>query len=87
MTIQYHSKFKKQYKKLHLKQQLQFDMRLKQFLRDSTAPELRVHPLKGNFLGYWSMNISGDLRVLYYQEGNITVVFALIGTRSQLYGQ
>jgi len=86
MRIRYHLKFKKQYKKLPSKQQLHFDARLQIFLTDQTAPELRVHPLKGKYTGYWSMNVSGDIRALYYFEGGELVVFALIGTHSQLYG-
>ena len=86
MTIQYTPKFKKQYKKLPNKLQHQFDERLKLFIRDPTNPKLRVHPLKGSFSGYWSMNISGDLRAIYLNNGNELVIFALIGTHSQLYG-
>lgn len=86
MEIRYHPKFKKQYKKLPIRQQQQFDGRLKLFLQEPLNPQLRIHPLKGKFFGYWSMNISGDLRALYYYEGDTVVVFALIGTHSQLYG-
>jgi addiction module RelE/StbE family toxin len=86
MTIQYLPKFKKQYKKLPLKLQLQFDDRLQLFLADPTAPQLRVHPLRGNYAGYWSMNINGDLRALYIKRGDEIIIFALIGTHSELYG-
>lgn len=86
MNIQYLPTFKKQYKKLPLKLQEQFDVRLRLFLDDPTAPQLRVHPLKGTFAGYWSMNVNGDLRALYRLVGDELVIFALIGTHSQLYG-
>ena len=86
MVIQYTFKFKKQYQKLPPKFQSQFDDRLKLFLFDPTNPKLKTHPLKGNFLGYWSMNISGDLRALYLVRDNHIIIFALIGTHSQLYG-
>lgn len=86
MKIQYLPTFKKQYKKLPPKLQEQFDTRLRLFLDDPTAPQLRVHPLKGAFAGYWSMNINGDLRALYRLVGDELIVFALIGTHSQLYG-
>ena len=52
----------------------------------STDPKLKVHPLKGKYAGYWSMSISGDIRALYVSEGETIVIFALIGTHSQLYG-
>jgi mRNA interferase RelE/StbE len=86
MTIQYTPKFKKQYKKLPDKLQLRFDQRLRLFVKDPTNPVLRTHPLKGSYSGYWSINISGDLRALYLKKGDELVIFALIGTHSQLYG-
>ena len=86
MTIRYLPKFKKQYKKLPPKLQLQFDERVQLFTVDPTLPMLKVHPLKGEFKGYWSMSVSGDLRVLYIMDGDTIVIFALIGTHSQLYG-
>jgi addiction module RelE/StbE family toxin len=86
MTIQYLPKFKKQYKKLPKKFQAQFDERIRLFAVDPTNPMLRVHPLKGSFAGYWSMDVSGDIRALYVRRGDDIVIFALIGTHSQLYG-
>jgi addiction module RelE/StbE family toxin len=86
MTIQYTSIFKKQYKKLPTKFQEQFDDRLSLFISDPTNPLLRIHPLIGKFSGYWSMNISGDVRALYLKRGEEVIIFALIGTHSQLYG-
>ena len=86
MTIRYLPKFKKQYKKLPEKMQLQFDERVKKFVVDPTLPMLKVHPLKGEYQGYWSMSVSGDIRALYTMDGDTIVIFALIGTHSQLYG-
>lgn len=86
MKIQYTPKFKKQYKKLSKKLQIQFDERLILFIEEPTNPVLRVHPLKGAYSGYWSMNISGDLRAIYLKKGEELIIFALIGTHSQLYG-
>ena len=86
MTIRYLPKFKKQYKKLPCKLQLQFDERLQLFVVDPTLPMLKVHPLKGKYKGYWSMSVSGDIRALYIMDGDTVVIFALIGTHSQLYG-
>ncbi len=79
-------KFKKQYKKLPRKFQLQFDERVHLFALDPINPKLRVHPLKGKFAGYWSMDVSGDLRALYIKRGEELIIFGLIGTHSQLYG-
>jgi addiction module RelE/StbE family toxin len=86
MTIQYLPKFKKQYKKLPKKFQQQFDERVSLFVINPTHPSLRIHPLRGQMVGYWSMNVSGDLRALYRLNGEEIVMFALIGTHSELYG-
>jgi addiction module RelE/StbE family toxin len=86
MTIQYLPKFKKQYKKLPKRFRDQFDERLVLFLTDPTNPKLRVHPLKGSYAGYWSMNVNGDIRALYIIKDETLIIFALIGTRSELYG-
>jgi addiction module RelE/StbE family toxin len=86
MKIQYTPKFKKQYKKLPAELQKQFDERLMLFVENPTNPVLRGHPLKGSYSGYWSMNINGDLRAIYLHNGDAFVIFALIGTHSQLYG-
>ena len=66
--------------------QQQFDERLRLFVEDPADPRLRQHPLKGRFGGYYSINVSGDLRALYYKRGEEVIIFALIGTHSQLYG-
>lgn len=87
MTIRYLPKFKKQYKKLPEKIQKQFDEKITLFAVDPTAPVLKVHPLKGNLKGYWSMNVNGDVRALYIMDGDSIVIFGLIGTHSQLYGK
>ncbi len=68
------------------KLQNQFDERLQLFVEDPTNPMLRTHPLKGTYSGYWSINISGDLRAIYLKRGEELIIFALIGTHSQLYG-
>jgi addiction module RelE/StbE family toxin len=86
MDIQYYPKFKKQYKKLSKKFQEQFDERVRLFIGDPTLPLLRIHPLKGKFMGYWSMNVNGDIRALYLIREETIIIFALLGTHSELYG-
>lgn len=86
MIVDFTKNFRRQYQKLSVKVQYQFDDRLKLFLADPAHPTLRTHPLRGRYLGYWSMNVSGDLRALYVERGDELVLFALVGTHSQLYG-
>ena len=85
ISIQYHKKFKKQYYLLPQPVQAKFDKRLRLFIKDPYAPQLRIHPLKGRFVGYWSINITGDVRAIYRQHGDTIIIFVLIGTHSQLY--
>lgn len=84
MIIRYATSFKKQYRKLPPKLQRQFKERLRHWTIDPTDPQLRVHPLKGKYAGYWSLNVSGDLRALYVLRGEHAVLFMLIGTHSKL---
>lgn len=85
MIIRYEKSFKKQYSKLSSKQKIQFKKRLVLFVSNSNSVELRNHPLKGQYTGYWSINISGDLRAIYIKDGDKVIIFALVGTHSQLY--
>lgn len=84
MVIRRTATFKKLYRKLPGKTQTQFEERLRLFAKEPGHPMLRVHPLKGTFSGYWSLNVSGDVRAIFHQEGEV-VTFVLIGTHSQLY--
>lgn len=86
MKIGYLPKFKKQFGILTPKLQQQFEDRVVMFLADPTMLQLHNHPLKGTYAGYWSININGDLRALYYIEDDEIIIIALIGTHSQLYG-
>ncbi len=86
MVIKYLPKFKKQYMKLPDKIQRQFDERLMLFVENPTDPKLRIHPLKGKYQGYWSMNVNGDIRALYLVQKETIIIFAIIGSHSKLYG-
>jgi addiction module RelE/StbE family toxin len=85
MEIQYLQRFKKQFKKLHSKIQDQFEERLRLFITNPNDPRLRIHPLKGNYQGYWSMNVNGDIRAIYTIKEESIIIFGLIGSHSQLY--
>ena len=43
------------------------------------------HPLHGEYLGYRSINVGGDLRVIYEELDRSTAQFILIDTHSNLY--
>lgn len=86
MQFRYSSTFKKQYRRLPKGLQKQFDERLILMCENPTHSLLRVHPLHGKYHGYWSMNVSGDVRTIYKMDGDEVILFALIGTHSSLYG-
>lgn len=83
--IQFTKDFTKQFKKLRPNQQERFYERLGLFEKNPQDRMLRDHALKGKYIGYRSIDIDGDLRALYYIQGDKAVIFGFIGTHSQLY--
>jgi len=55
------------------------------FEKDQMNPVLNNHSLKGKYLGRRSINITGDLRVIY-QKNDDNVIFVTIDSHSNLYG-
>ena len=84
MIIRSNKEFDKRHRLLSPKLQAQFDDRIRLFITDSRNPQLRLHPLKGKLSGYYSINISGDLRAIFKKDKDV-ITFVLIGTHSQLY--
>ena len=85
MTIQTTRGFDKQFAKLNPKIRLHFKDRLVLFQKNPFDRELRNHALKGKYLGYRSIDITGDIRALYTVKGDTIIIFGFIGTHSQLY--
>lgn len=86
MKIDYSKKFIKQYRKLPVKTRHQFQNRLVLFKLDQSSSKLHNHQLSGKYSGYYSINVTGDIRALYTWHGSTLVIFAFIGSHSQLYG-
>ncbi len=84
--IKYSAQFKRRYRKLPQKLQSKVDERLKLFVADEFNEILDNHKLNGEYEGCRSINITGDLRVIYYllSEGFYKIV--TVGTHSELYG-
>ena len=85
MIIQTTKNFDKQYAKLQPKTKIQFKKRIELFSLNPFEATLRNHPLKGKYLGYRSIDITGDIRALYIVKADVIIVFGFIGTHSQLY--
>jgi len=78
--------FDKQFSKLNPKLKLRFKSRVVKLMIAPTTRELNNHSLTGKYRGYNSINVTGNVRALYYLRDRSTIVFAFIGTHSQLYG-
>ena len=86
IKIEYSRTFQKQFAKLSPKVREQFKERQRLWVEDPYHPQLRLHKPAGEFAGFYSINITGDVRAIYEKSGQETVVFGLIGTHSELYG-
>ena len=86
MIIETTKTFDKQYSKLNSKTKTIYKSRITIFKDNPFDFRLHNHALKGKYLGYRSIDITGDTRVLYTVKGNVVIVFGFIGTHSQLYG-
>lgn len=84
MIIVYHKDFKKGYKKLSPKIKEKLDDRLRLFNKDEFNPILNNHALKGKYLGYRSINVTGDMRAIFKREPNSVLVVA-IDSHNNLY--
>jgi len=86
MHISRGKRFDKQYKKLPLKIQKQFAIRLKLYIEEETHPVLHVHTLVGKYKGYQSFNVNADIRAVFVTKDTDTLYFSSIGSHSELYG-
>jgi len=85
MKICFHKNFEKQYKKLTKKEQNKVWEKLGLFLEDAFNPILKNHSLKGKYLDYRSINITGDLRAIYKYLDPDECIFVILGNHNNLY--
>ena len=85
MVIETTKAFDKQYAKLNIKIKTTFKNRVEVFKGNPFDKALRNHALKGKYLGYRSIDNTGDIRALYTTQGDTIIIFGFIGTHSQLY--
>ncbi len=86
MDVSFKKQFRKQFGKLPIKVQRQFDSRFLMLLEDPQSPLLQLHELSGSLQGQFSINITGDYRAIFYCPTRNSLCFLYIGTQSQLYG-
>jgi addiction module RelE/StbE family toxin len=85
MEIFLHKNFLKKYKTLKVGEKKRFQERRDTFLEDAFHPILNNHALSGKYKGLRSINIGGDLRVVYDSISDDSVHFVDIDTHSNLY--
>ncbi len=86
MELYLHKLFKKQYHKLSPKIRQKADKTIAQFLQNPKNIILRNHPLKGSMLSERSISVTGDIRIVFKEDGNYKKVTLLrIGTHNQVY--
>jgi addiction module RelE/StbE family toxin len=85
MKIILSKNFLKKYNRLRVNEKQKFKKRRNIFRKDQFNPILNNHSLHGEYSGYRSINITGDLRVLYEQLNKDTVQFVIMDTHSNLY--
>ncbi len=89
MTFLYTSNFLQQLKKANVRIRKAFKQRVKIFTKRMNDPILNNHPLKNEYQGYNSIDITNDYRAIFktaVQEGDKVVYFTLFGTHEELYG-
>lgn len=77
--------FDKKLKKFPKKIQEQVIERLDMFLLDEFNPILNNHKLHGELKDYRSINVSGDIRIVYRRIDDNACYLLFIGSHSELY--
>lgn len=85
MNITSNKDFNKSYRSLPKKIQEKFKERILLFEKDQFDPVLNNHALKGKYLGYRSINVTGDLRAIF-RKNDDDAIFVAIGSHSNFYG-
>lgn len=86
MKIIRRARFKKAYKYLSKKQQLQVNKALRLFMQNPKDPSLKNHSLKGAMIGKRSIVAGFDLRIIFKEEdGYLIVILLSVGSHNQVY--
>lgn len=86
MQFDRHPVFKRQWQKLSRKLRVKTQERLLLLILNERNEILNNHKLHPPFDAYRSINISGDLRLVYKRIDANTLYLRAIGTHHQLYG-
>ena len=84
MKVSYSKDFIKAAGLLNKAQKTRLKQRISLYLENPRDQQLRNHKLAGQWNGYSSINITGDLRAVFEQT-ETEVYFIAVGTHAQLY--
>lgn len=86
MNIYFHKNFQKAYNKLERGIQHKVDEALSIFRKDPFNSKLRNHALKGHLYGSRAFSVTGDIRIIFEEHENYTVVIMMnVGSHNQVY--
>ena len=86
MRLTQHRQFEKKLLKLPKPLKIALTKRLELFVEDSRNPLLRDHALTGDRDGQRSINVTGDLRLIYQRIDAETILLLDLDTHHNLYG-
>ena len=84
MQIIFHKNFKKKYKKLDKKLQKKAKEQLLEFEKNRFSKKINNHRLRGEYLNYYSIDLTGDLRMIFKENGG-NYIFVNIDNHNNLY--
>lgn len=85
MNVVFHKDFEKSFKRLPPKIKQKTVTQIALFKQNPWDPSLYNHPLRAEYDGYRSINITGDYRAFYRPVSENKAVFTHVGTHAQLY--
>ncbi len=88
MEIEFDPEFRTKYDKVNVRIKNQTKDKLRIFKKNPEDPQLNNHPLKREWYGYRSIDITNDYRAIYEEKivGSQTIAyFVVIGTHEKLY--
>lgn len=90
MVIRFTDEFRKQYKKANKRIKKSFDERLAIFIKNPLDLQLRNHPLREEYAGQRSIDVTADWRALYTEsdgKDEVIIYFTILNTHKQLYSK
>lgn len=87
MEVVYSHRFKKQYKKFPTELRAKVIERIGIFMDDTMNPLLNNHALAGEYRACCSINVTGNVRIIYEVQEDGTILLIAVGTHSELYGR